>query len=231
MTSVTLRLTQAGSLMRAGVFAALVMGVGLFGAGCEDDSGRSPHDFGDNDKNLYVAMGDSITWGVNVTPYPTMLSEYLGKAVVNEGFSGEHAYEAVWRIDALLADYKPGYLLILYGANDLLHHVREDEIEDNLRFMITRAKEAKTIPVIATLTPMARTRGIFNGAVKSLNVRIRTMAKEEGVKLVDLEKIFGNRDNDSDPFVMEDDDYLQWDGLHPNEEGTRQMALGFLDKL
>jgi lysophospholipase L1-like esterase len=206
------------------------MGVGLFGAGCEGDSSPS-HDFGDNDKNLYVAMGDSITWGVNVTPYPTILSEYLGKTVVNEGYSGEHAYEGARRVAAELAAYKPGYLLILYGANDLLHFIPEDDIEGNLRFMITKAKEAKTIPVIATLTPMVRTRGFFNDAVKSLNVRIRRMAKEEGVKLVDLERHFGNRDDDADPYVLDDDDYLQWDGLHPNQEGTRRMALAFLDAL
>lgn len=232
MTSENLGLwVQLKRLTRSGLFVAIVTATGFFAGGCEDGGGSSSHDFGDNNPNLYVAMGDSITEGVNVIPYPVTLSEYLGKVVVNEGFSGEHAYEATGRVDALLANYKPGYLLILYGANDLLHFIPENDIEDNLRFIVTQAKAAKTVPVIATLTPMVRSHGIFDGAVKSLNVRIRKMAKEEGVKLVDLDVIFGNRDADTDPYVLDEDDYLQWDGLHPNEAGTQRMALAFFDAL
>ena len=232
MSSEVLRLwVQLTQLLRTGRFAAALLAVGLVMVGCEDSGDSPSHDFGDNDPNLYVAMGDSITEGVDVTPYPFMLSEYLGKTVVNEGYGGEHAYEAVWRIDALLADYKPGYLLILYGANDLLHFVPDYDIVEDLRFLVMRAKESKTIPVIATLTPMVRSHSVFDGAVKSLNSRIREMAKEEGIKVVDLEAIFGDRDADLDPYILDENDYLQWDGLHPNEEGNRQMALAFLDAL
>jgi lysophospholipase L1-like esterase len=199
-------------------------------SGCEDDHSPS-HDFGDNDSNLLVAMGDSITEGVETTPYPEYLAQYVGKTVANQGVGGEHAYEGRLRVDRVLAAYKPGFLLILYGANDLLHYHSPAGIVEELRSIVRSAKAAKTIPVLATLTPMVRSHYYFDGGVKDLNTRIRSMASDEGVRLVDLEQVFGDRDADEDPYVLDSDDYLQWDGLHPNEEGSRQIALAFLDAL
>ena len=45
------------------------------------------------------------------------------------------------------------------------------------------------------------------------------MAKEEGAKLVDLEREFGNSGD------------LQCDGLHPTDQGTAVIANAFSDKL
>jgi lysophospholipase L1-like esterase len=199
-------------------------------SGCEDDD-TTPHDFGDNDSNLIVAMGDSITWGVDTTPYPEYLAQFLGKTVANEGVSGEHAYEGRVRVDGVLANYKPGVLLILYGANDLFHGLSAEEIVADLRYMVRAAIASKTIPVLATLTPMVRSHSIFDGGAKHVNIQIRSMASSEGARLVDLERVFGNRDADADPYVLDANDYLQWDGVHPNEEGSRQIALAFLDVL
>ncbi|MDP6631468.1 MAG: SGNH/GDSL hydrolase family protein [Kiritimatiellia bacterium] len=206
-------------------------------SGCNDDDDEpvvfiaDTHDFGGNDRRLVVVMGDSITTGIDVTPYPEMLASLLNTGVVNEGFSGEHAYEGVRRVNAVLARYRPGYLFMLYGANDILHFAGADDIAEDLRTMVRAAKAVATIPIIATLTPMARARGIFDSATKDTNHFIRAMAAEEGVLVVDLEVVFNGFDNDADPYVMEADDLLQWDGLHPNETGNWEIALAFADML
>jgi lysophospholipase L1-like esterase len=215
------------------LFTLCLVTVSVLLTGCDDDSTpvvylSDTHDFGANDPNLIVAMGDSITVAINnVRPYPDMLASLLGTTVVNEGESGEHAYEGIQRVNGVLAQYRPGFLLILYGANDILHFRPADEIAENLRGMILAARAAQTIPIIATMTPMARTRGIFNGPVMDANHFIRAMAAEEGVLVVDLEIVFDGFDNDADPFVMEEDDLLQFDGLHPNETGNWEIALAF----
>jgi len=204
--------------------------------GCDDDSDpisviADIHDFGDNNRDLIVVMGDSITSGIDVTPYPQMMASLLSLVVVNEGSSGEHAYEGARRVGDVLELYNPGYLLILYGANDILHFRGADDIAEDLRTMVRAARAAKTIPIVATLTPMARTRGVFDEHTKSVNHFIRAMAAEENVTVVDLEIVFDGFDNDEDPFVMEADDLLQWDGLHPNETGNWEIALAFADAI
>ncbi len=205
-------------------------------AGCDDDGSpvisiADAHDFGDNNRALVVIMGDSITYGIDVTPYPEMLGSLVPLAIVNEGISGERAFEGADRVNEVLARYRPGYLFVLYGANDVIHSRRADRIAEDLRAIVHASKAAKTIPIVCTLTPMARARGVFDEAVKSVSHFIRAMAAEEDVLVVDLEVIFDGFDNDEDPFVMEADDLLQWDGLHPNEIGNWEIALAFADML
>jgi lysophospholipase L1-like esterase len=205
----------------------------LIGAGCDDSDSSgtariaATHDFGTNNPNLVVVMGDSITTGIDVTPYPDMLASLLGTTVINEGYSGEDAYEAIYRVNEVLARYRPGFLLLFYGANDVLHFRGADQIAEDLRFMIRAAKAVNTIPIVATLTPMARTRGIFDSLTDDASHFIRAMAAEEGVLIVDLDIVFNGFDNDADPYVMEADDLLQFDGLHPNETGNWEIALAF----
>ncbi len=207
--------------------------------GCDDDDESETavvaiadtHDFGANNPDLIVAMGDSITTAHDAPPYPPMLASLLDLVVINEGISGEHAYEGVRRVAGVLALHSPGYLLVLYGANDLLHFAGADDIAEDLRVIVNAAQATGTIPILATMTPMARSHGVFDPHIRDVNVFIRAMAEEEGVLVVDLEEVFGNLDNDETPYVMEADDLLQWDGLHPNEMGNWEIALAFADMI
>jgi lysophospholipase L1-like esterase len=207
------------------VYGLLVVAVVAFMcAGCEDGGGGSlgdGHDFGDNDQNKYVAVGDSITRGYNATiPYPAVLSSMLGKPVVNKGVNGARAAEGFSAINATLASNKPGFLLILYGANDVIHSNPPSEVIESLRGIIRAAKANKTIPVIATTPPQVGSHSAFNGGVISLNVRIRSLAGEEGVKLVDLEAALDGHN-----------EYFTSDGLHPNNTGHSVIAAEFFDVL
>ncbi|MBT3294349.1 MAG: SGNH/GDSL hydrolase family protein [Verrucomicrobia bacterium] len=205
----------------------------LLVAGCEDGATSVPavvlpsHDFGDNDPDLYVAMGDSITKGIGVAPYPAMLADLILKTVINEGISGEHAYEGAARVGAMLMQYKPGYLLILYGANDIVHRESTEDIVEDLRQIVNAARDVKAVPVLATLTPMVRSHRGFQGPVLALNARIRSLAVAEDILLVDLEAVFDSFDDDEDPYDLDEDDLLQRDGLHPNETGNLEIALAF----
>jgi len=200
------------------IFAGMcVMGI----SGCEDSGGDS-HDFGTNDPNVIVAIGDSITAqeGGNTTTYPAILASITGKTVINEGSGGARTSDGVGKIQSVLNDYKPGYVLILYGANDVICSTGIDNAAANLRSIIVTAKNNKTVPVIGTLTPMYYEHEIFDGGTHALNTLIRQIASEEGCAVADLESAFG--DNTS---------YFKDDGLHPNDTGLSVIAEAFAGAL
>ena len=196
------------------VLSALVL-AGLVGlCGCEDDSGNpaAGHDFGTNDPNVYAAMGDSIT----TYGWPAILAGQLGATVYNSSQGGAPSSTGASSVNGVLSRYKPGYLLILYGANDVIREYGRSSTMGNLRRMIQAAKANQTIPVIGTLTPMRDGHKLWAGSARALNEMIRQMAGEEGVAVADLERAFGDRA-----------DLLQPDGLHPTAAGSEVIASTF----
>ena len=199
-------------------FAALFMT-----AGCEGGSSHlaDGHDFGSNSPNVYVAFGDSITYGSGVDSndsYPTKLALMLKKTVINEGYPGAESFVGAEMVNDILAAYKPGFLLILFGINDLIMGYSEDEAIVSLQYICQAAIDNKTIPVLATLTPVSGEHHAFASGVDRLNVLIRRLAADMNVALVDLDAAFNWN-------VA----YLQDDGLHPNVQGYQLMAVTFYD--
>jgi len=182
--------------------------------GCESDGGGlgSGHDFGANDPDLYVAMGDSIT----AAGWPSVLAGKLGQPVVNRGVPGARSDQGAASVNGTLSRYQPGYLLILYGANDVIQGANLDSTIAYLRSMIRAAKANQSIPVIGTLTPMSESHQIWAETAKELSRRIRSMASEERCSVADLEKAFGNNP-----------EYILPDGLHPTAAGTERIASVF----
>lgn len=192
----------------------------LLALGCENGGSDEPaHDFGDNNPGLYIAVGDSITAGVGTSGYPALLSPLVGATVQNRGVYGETSRQGQGTAGRAL-DANPGYLLILYGANDVLFGRDTDMIANNLRNMVRAAIANQTIPAIATLTPMVGPKRGFDSAARRLSERIRALAAEEGARLVDLEAAFNF-----------DTTLMQADGLHPNADGDALIAAQFANAL
>lgn len=197
-----------------------------FLAGCNDDSGGSSagsgHDFGANDPNLYVAIGDSVTEGTETSgpSYPEILSGMIGKTVINEGMGGELSSGGAARIGGILEQHKPGYMLIMYGINDVVHVGSDSWTISNLSAIIGACKANGTVPVLATIPPLYKGGDYFDPRHTELNEDIRNLARSEDVALADVEAEF---DNDPSLFIA--------DGRHPNDDGTRIIAATFADVL
>ena len=182
------------------------------------------HDFGDNDPNLAVAIGDSVVEGYScdteTLDFPARIAQMTGMSVVNLGQSSESSGPCAARTPGVLDDFKPGFLLILTTHNDAIHERDADEVANNLRAMIHAAKDRKVVPIVATPVPISGPRVWATGPAEDYTVAIRALTSEEGVPLVDLEREFG-----------EDSASLQCDGLHLNDEGSVIAAAAFADKL
>ncbi len=203
-----------------GKLALTLFIAGLWTA-CDDDGGGESHDFGDNDPNVVVALGDSITAGYpgGLVPYPAILSSMVAKRVVNGGVSGNTSGEAAARVPGLLNRHRPGYLIILIGSNDAIGGLDPQTTVARVRGIIGQARARKTVPILSSIPPMYGSYRIYQGHVEALNTALRAMASEERVKFVNA----GGRLNDEMLF--------QRDGLHPNQEGHQRLATAFANAL
>lgn len=203
---------------------ALAIFLLLFACGCElevEGNFGQGVDYGANNQILCVAMGDSITAAYGLSDpgqgYVARLAALLNRPIVNEGIGGARSDNGSGRVGSVLSRYKPGVLIILYGANDVYHYYSADATIGNLRAMIRAAKANNTIPVIATLTPVGGSYSGMAGRVRDRSEKIRTLAAEEHAALVDLYAAFDNNSG------------LLSDGLHPNSAGHELMALTFYE--
>lgn len=143
-------------------------------------------DAGGNNTNVIVCLGDSIT----DTGYPADLAKLTGMTAYEEGIRGERSSGGASRIDGVLAGYKPAYICILYGANDVLNHLPPATVTGNLEAMVIAAQANGTIPILATLTPMFGPREAYAADARATSAAIRELAGRLGVPLADLEKAF-----------------------------------------
>lgn len=199
-------------------FTVLVLACMLLAA-CEDDSKSRPlgsgHDFGNNNRDVVLAIGDSITEGkYNDTPYPEHLATMINKQVINAGVSGTLSIDGVDRIESRLIYRQPGFVVILYGSNDASRGREVQQVIGNLRAMVQACQRNKSIPIICTLTPQTGSRIVYQNRVDEVNAGIRAMAKAENVVLADVAREFVGKE-----YLLISDD-----NLHPNETGAFVIA-------
>lgn len=206
-----------------GSFVLPLLLASCLGGGGGGSPKYSSFDFGDNDRNKVVAMGDSITSGFvcddETASYPQRIASITGLSVINAGVSGESSGSCAGRTGRTLDKQKPGFLLILTGHNDAIFGRDYNDVIGNIRSMIQSAKGRKVIPIVSTLVPISAPRTFATGPAEDYSQGIRDLAKELDVPLVDMAKEFGAKDT------------LQCDGLHPNDEGSAIIAAAFSDKL
>ena len=197
----------------------------VFGAGClgGSSSGKKlgdDHDFGDNDPDVVVAMGDSITAGgfSGGAPWPARLAGMIGKNVVNQGIPGVQSTVGAARVNGVLGGRKPGFVIICYGSNDAIRGTPAGITEANLRAMVAATKANQSIPLLSTIPPMIGSRTIYNSRIDTVNAVIRTIASGEEVTLVDVHRA-----------VRQSPATYLVDGLHLSDRGEELVALEFLD--
>ena len=208
--------------LRFGAFALCAALLSTLPAGCGDDGGGGNDDVGDNDKNLVACVGDSITQGYAcIGPsYPSRLAVYSGKQVKNYGVGGTTSAYGASIIGSVLSR-KPGYVCVLFGANDCIAGASPASTVGNLRRIVQACKANKSKVIVGTPTPMIGPHRGYNSHVDALVPAIKAMCKEEGVPCVDLNSAFG----DGTKYLNPDD------GLHMNDAGSDLIAKKFNSKI
>ena len=166
---------------------------------------------GTNRPNVYMAFGDSITQGDGSRgrrgyrdELQGLLAARFGRAVVeNEGVSGTDSERGLGRLPDRLARQQPAFVLIHYGTNDWNGFGCRVVCgtAENLRRMVRVCREARSLPVVATLIPANpafedRLASARNAWIVATNVEVRAMAAAEGALLADLHAAFLREDPD-----------------------------------
>jgi lysophospholipase L1-like esterase len=119
----------------------------------------------------------------------------------------------------VLQSRKPGYLLILYGANDIIKGVGPSTTVERLRGIIQAAKANQTIPIIGTVTPAFPWHDYMTPSIEHINPLITSMARAEGARVANT---YG---------ALNDETLYQSDGLHHTPEGATALATAFRARL
>jgi acyl-CoA thioesterase-1 len=165
-----------------------------------------------------VVLGDSLSAGLGLPEseaYPALLQQKLDAEgyeveVVNAGVSGDTTAGGLRRLDwALDGDVK--ILIVALGGNDALRGLSIDEMRENLRTIIERAR-ARGIAVL--LAGMEAPPNYGPEYTVKFRQVYRDLARGDRVVFV--------------PFLLDgvagQARFNQADGIHPNAEGARLVA-------
>jgi lysophospholipase L1-like esterase len=195
---------------------------------------------GNNQPNVYVAFGDSLTLGIGSAtgagyhgPLQAQLSSYFGQAfVVPSGRDGSFSSRGADRIPGVMTRERPAYTLILYGTNDWNDQACQSVPPAqcytiaNLEIIVDYVKVVSSYPVLATLPPTnpalaPRERTDWNA---QMNVLIKDLAQRKGAILADAFAAFPTANPSDLPRYFDDD-------VHPNDQGYALITQAFMKAL
>lgn len=162
-----------------------------------------------------LAFGDSITYGYGVMQkdsYPAQLQKKTGLHVINAGISGEESSEGLSRLSALLVN-KPDLVILCHGGNDILRKRSDEKLKTNLIEMINLIKESGAKILLV---------GVPNFGM--LGVKTHPLYSE----VADETEVFFEEDVLS---LVEADNRLKIDTIHPNRQGYEIMTDAFIKHL
>ncbi len=195
---------------------------------------------GSNRASVYMAFGDSITYGEPEVgdgngyrrTLENMLRAHFGSGeVANEGLDGTNSDRGAERIGASLARVQPSFTLIHYGTNDWNSSACRELpcfTTSSLRSMVQQINRSRGHAFLATILPTNtgyddRAPASRNEWVAQQNVYIRQVADEEGAVLVDLNGAFLRSGLPNSSLFV--------DHVHPTARGYEIMAQTWFDAI
>lgn len=194
---------------------ALVLGCWVLLAACGTDDRVPPLARLDSDA-VILAFGDSLTYGSGATAeqsYPAVLSELIGRRVINAGVPGETTTQGLERLPQVLDRTQPSLVILCMGGNDMLRKHDRARMRQNLAGMIEMVRE-RGVPVVLLGVPEPRLFGLST-ETSYIELASRYALPLEGLAL---------------PDILEDSD-RKADPIHPNARGYADLAKAVAELL
>lgn len=163
--------------------------------------------------NQILILGDSLSAAYGLKQHQgwvqllqdTYESDKKPTILINASISGETTGGALRRLDTLLAEHKPTHVLIELGGNDGLRGFPVTRLQDNLRALISKSREA-------------------GAEVAIMKIRIPPNYGPRYTKMFEdsFEQIASETNTYLMPFFVEQvatqPDLMQNDNIHPNAD-------------
>ena len=163
-----------------------------------------------------VVIGDSIGTGYAASiAFPDILRALTGIRVINISKGGSDAEFGASRAPALIAQYRPMYLVMLLGTNNAGGAGGGvSGAVSSLNYAADVAKKAGVIPVIGTLPPITRSSTEYNN-VAAINSGIYGIG---GARIATIDRATNGS-------------HIGSDGKHPNNSGQDVIARMFAQQI
>jgi len=181
-----------------------------------------------------ACMGDSLTEGADLITghtWPSLVGNALTLNVSNFGIGGDTTQGMLSRFYPEVIQFKPDYVLIMGGTNDLWWDWEVKTIMGNIFSMSFQARYHNITPIIGLPMPVdvesAQKAGFspplqgYERLVEMLTDlvnKLKTYATDSEIPVVDLHQPFLRDDQKADSTMFLDD------GLHPNQKGHQLIA-------
>lgn len=175
----------------------------------------------------FLVIGDSITArgaaGLPYGAYAHYANISLGSsyAFYNVGLAWETAAKGRLRFIDEMAAYKPEYVSIMYGANDMTAKRPQQSIIDDILWMAAQAKVAGATPIIL-LTP---TRRGFDATATALDHNLSSQAIAAGYHVFNVYDIIDTVPNNGQYDAYNSMNYV--DSVHPTQAANKLIGDAF----
>jgi lysophospholipase L1-like esterase len=165
-----------------------------------------------------------MTYGpVNATSYPTQLQGLLGTKyrVINKGVNSNRISDMQARFTADVTHYRPRYVLILGGINDILVDESAETLEAGLKGLYSSTRAIEATPIAIRITPFGNHAG-WTTAREAVRVTVNSWIGTTRVRYVDAESALGDFSSPGQPKIRSE--YDNGGGLHLNATGNGVLA-------
>lgn len=183
-----------------------------------------------------ICHGDSLTEGADIEPayrWPALLQNALGGVeVTNAGIGGDTTAGMLSRFSHDVVGRKPDLVILLGGTNDFWWDLPVNLVVSNLYAMAYQARYHGIAPIFGlplpfdadiaasqSWSPPEKGYATLMKRIESLTQRLTLEAGESEIPVLDFYRLFLNEDRTARSSL-----FLE-DGVHPNREGHREMAV------
>ena len=162
-----------------------------------------------------ICLGDSLTSGEGAEPgqdYPSLLTGYLDRKVINAGVSGDTTGDVLKRIEKDVLEQDPQMVIVILGGNDFLQKIPVEKTFQNLERIVDLIQHRGAAVTLAQVKTGLLNDSYLNG-FKNLTRQKKTLLIPDILK-----GIIGNPD-------------LMSDTIHPNAKGYAIMAKRIYDEI